>query len=256
MATYKKKDKVAKQLRKDQAKINAESTTKEVFEGLESGANKAEVWILKNQKSILIVIGVVLASVLAYMAYMRYVQEPAEIKAANELAYPKAYFDQAQANSIVTDSLYTLALNGADGKYGLLDIADKYSSTKAGNLASYYAGLSYLKLTDYKNAIKYLDDFSSDDAMLGTMAKGAIGDAFANIDQQKEALDYYEEAANLNPNDYTTPLFLDKAAATALSIGENKKAMELYTRIKNDFSKSDAAKDIVGKINKAKYATK
>ncbi len=252
MATYKKKDKVAKQLRKDQAKIDADSTTKEVFEGLESGANKAEVWILKNQKAILTVIGVVLVSVLAYMAYMRYVQEPAEIKAANELAYPKSYFDQAQSNSVVTDSLYTLALDGADGKYGLLDVADKFSRTKAGNLAKYYAGLSYLKLSDYKNAIKYLDDFSSDDMMLGPMAKGAIGDAFTNIDQFKDALDYYEQAANMNPNDYTTPMFLDKAAATALAIGENSKALALYTRIKDEYSNSEAAKDIEGKINQAK----
>ena len=252
MATYKKKDKVAKQLRKDQAKIDSESTTKEVFEGLESGANKAEVWILKNQKAILTFIGVVLASVLAYMAYMRYIQEPAEIKAANELAYPKAYFDQAQENSVVTDSLYTLALDGADGKYGLLDVADKFSRTKAGNLAKYYAGLSYLKLSDYKNAIKYLDDFSSDDMMLGPIAKGAIGDAFTNIEQFKDALDYYEQAANLNPNDYTTPMFLEKAAATALVIGENKKALALYTRIKDEYSNSEAAKDIEGKINQAK----
>ena len=35
----------------------------------------------------------------------------------------------------------------------------------------------------------------------------------------------------------------------------NKKAVELYTRIKTDYSSSDAAKDIEGKINQAKYAT-
>ncbi len=256
MATYKKKDKVAKQIRKDQAKIDSESTTKEVFEGLDSGANKAEEWILKNQKTILIIIGAILVSVLAYMAYMRYVQEPAEVQAANELAYPKSYFDQAQSNSVVTDSLYTLALDGADGKYGLLDVADKYNSTKAGNLAKYYAGLSYMKLSDYKNAIKYLDDFSSDDMMLAPIAKGAIGDAFTNIDQFKEALDYYEQAANLNTNDYTTPMFLAKAATSALAIGENKKALALYTRIKDEYSSSEAAKDIEGKINQAKYAIK
>lgn len=256
MATYKKKDKVAKQFKKDRASIDSASTTEGVFEGLDSGANKAEEWILKNQKSILIFIAAVLVGVLGYMAYMRYIQEPKEIKAANELAYPKAYFDQAFATNIEVDSLYNLALNGADGKYGLLEVADKYANTKAGNLANYYAGMAYLKLADYKNAIKYLDEFSSDDVMLGPMAKGAMGDAFANNDQPEQAFEYYEEAANLHENDYTTPMFLDRAAAMALTLGKNKKATELYLRIKTDYATSNAAKDIEGKINQARYATK
>lgn len=255
MAVYKKRDKTAKQLRKDKAKV-ASSTTKEVFEGLDSSANKAEAWLLKNQKPLLIILVAVVSGILAYMAYMRYIQEPAEAKAANELAYPRVYFDQAQTNSVAADSLYTLALNGSDGKYGLVEIADKFGRTKAGNLANYLAGIAYLKTKDYKNGIKYLSDFSSDDMMLDAVAKGAIGDAFANLGQLEDAFDYYQEAATADPNNYTTPIFLDKAAATALSIGNYKKAQELYTRIQSEFSKSEQAKDIEGKINQAKYATK
>ena len=253
MAVYKKKDKVAKQLRKDQARVDA-STTKEVFEGLDSSANKAEQWILKNQKSLLIGLGVIVALIFAYMAYIRYVKTPAEERAANELAYPRAYFDQAQTNSVAADSLYNVALNGADGKYGLVEIADKFSNTMAGNMAKYYAGIAYLKTKDYKKGIEYLSDFSSDDMMLEAIAKGAIGDAFANLGQLEDAFDYYEEAASFEPNNYTTPIYLDKAAATALSIGKFKAAEELYTRIQTDYSKSEQAKDIEGKINQAKYA--
>ncbi len=256
MATYKKKDKIAKQLRKDQAKVNAESTTKEVFEGLDSGASKAEAWILKNQKSILVVIGVILIGVLAYMAYMRFVQEPNEIKAANELAYPKNYFDQAQSNTVATDSLYTLALQGADGKYGFEGIVEKYGSTKAGNLAKYYAGISYQKMGDYKKAIEYLDGFSSDDLMLDAEAKANIGDAFANVDQVAEAFDYYEKAANDKPNNFTTPIYLNKAAEAAYKLGKYSKSVELFTRLKNEYPRSEFAQDIDGKINRSKFASK
>lgn len=254
MAVYKKRDKTAKQIRKDKAKIDS-STTKEVFEGLDTSANKAEAWILKNQKVLLTILTVVVVGILAYMAYMRYVQEPAELKAANELAYPRVYFDQAQANTVAADSLYTLALNGADGKYGLVEIADKFGNTKAGNLANYYAGIAYLKTKDYKNGIKYLSNFSSEDIMLGAVAKGAIGDAFANLGQLEDAFDYYKDAVTSHSNNYTTPVFLDKAAATALSIGKYKEAVNLYTRIQLEFSKSEQAKDIEGKINRAKYAS-
>jgi len=258
MAVYKKKDKTAKSIQKDRAKIAAESTTKEVFEGLDSGASKAEEWILRNQKIILTAMGIIVLGVFAYMGYSRFVKEPAELEAANELAFPKAYFDKALTNTVVTDSLYTLALNGADGKEGLIGIADKYGSTKAGNLAKYCAGISYLKINEYKKAIEYLDDFSSDDVLLGTQATGAIGDAFANLGDEylDDALNYYEKAANTNPNEYSTAFFLNKAATIALSLGKNTKAETFYTRIKNEYPNTPESVDIDGKINQVKYAAK
>ena len=255
MAVYKKKDKTAKQLQRDKATLES-STTKEVFEGLDSNANKAEEWILKNQKSLLMVLGVFVLGVLVYMAYIRYVQEPNEARAANELAYPKVYFEQAQTNIVAADSLYTLALEGADGKYGFVELAEKFSNTKAGNLANYYAGISYLKEKNYKKAIEYLSEYSSDDIMTASVANGAIGDAFANLEQLEESFDYYVKAASTTPNNYTTPIFLEKAATMALSIGKYKKAEEMFTRIQSEFPKSSQAKDIEGKINQAKYASK
>jgi len=255
MAVYKKKDKTAKQIRKDQAAV-VSSTTKEVFEGLDSGANKAEEWLLKNQKPLLIVLGVLFVGVLAYMAYMRFVQEPAELNAANELAYPKAYFEQAQTNTVVADSLYNLALEGADGKYGLVEVASKFSSTKAGNLAKYYAGISYLKTKNYKKAIEFLGDYSSSDMMTGATAFGSVGDAFANLGQPKDAFDYYKKASEETPNELTTPIYLLKAANTAMTLDKYKEAEQLYTRIQKEFSNTEQAKNIEARINQAKYASK
>jgi hypothetical protein len=36
---------------------------------------------------------------------------------------------------VKSDSLYKLALNGSEGKFGFFKIADEYSGTDAGNLA-------------------------------------------------------------------------------------------------------------------------
>jgi len=254
MATYKKKDKVAKQLEKDHASIEAQSTTKEVFEGLDSGANKIESWIIQRQKYLLIGIGLIVAIVLGYLAYMHFIMGPAEKNAADELAYPKAYFDEAVAMDEPTDSLYKLALNGDGAKSGLLDIIDQYGRTKAGNLAKYYAGISYLKMADNKKAIEYLDDFSSDDLMLGAVAKGAIGDAFTDLNKLEDAMKYYEEAYQLNPNNLTTPIFLDKAAQIAMALKDFPKAEKLYVKIKEDYPASQAAQDIDAKINLSKYS--
>ncbi len=58
------------------------------------------------------------------------------------------------------------------------------ASTSAGNLAKYMAGISYLKMNDYENAITQLSNFSSDDEIIGGLALGNIGDAFADINSK------------------------------------------------------------------------
>jgi len=104
--------------------------------------------------------------------------------------------------------------------------------------------MSYLEIKDYKNAISHLEDFSSDDMMLAPLAKGAIGDAFMQLDQADQALGYYEQAFKLNTNDFTTPRFLFKAAVAALDLGKNDVAVEYLTRIKDEFGDSDYASQV------------
>ena len=129
-----------------------------------------------------------------------------------------------------------------------------YSGTKAGNIANYYAGVSYLKLKDYENAIDFLSQFDSDDDILGPTALGAIGDAFADIDQEQEALEYYEKAAYKKENDFTTPLFLFKAGKTAMQLDQFAKAEQFFQEIKDDYSKTDIGKDIDKYLSSAVYA--
>lgn len=253
MATYKK---TGSKVKKGRNKSDEKSATAEVFKTLDETASKSEQWIIRNQKSIFIVLAVVVIGILGYLAYQKYVKIPIEKEAANELAFPKSYFEDAISNVVAVDSLLTLGLNGADGKYGFVDISSEYSGTKAGNLANYYAGISYLKLKNYKEAIEYLEKFSSDDELLGPTAKGAIGDAFADIDQPEDAFDYYLKAANLRANNFSTPLFLFKAGNTAMDLEKFSKALDIFNRIKNDYPDSEEAKNIVIYINKATHASK
>jgi tetratricopeptide (TPR) repeat protein len=253
MATYKKTGSKVKDAQKN---LEDKSTTAEVFKSLDQTASKSEQFIIKNQNIIFIILGVIVAAILGYLAYQKYVKAPKEKEAANELAFPKAYFENAINNTVAADSLFTLALKGADGKYGFVDIADEYSGTKAGNLANYYAGISYLKLKKYKEAIDYLEDFSSKDELLGPVAKGAIGDAFADINQPKDAFDYYIKAAELKDNNFSTPLFLFKAGNTAMELENYSKAQELFERIKNDYPNATEAQNIDIYINKAAFASK
>lgn len=254
MATYKKRGYKPKNKNEEQQVDNMDSTTAEVFNTLDETASKSEQWIEKNSKVLFSALVSIVVIFLVFLGYNKYITEPNELEASNELAFPRKYFDEAATAGSGIDSLLNLGLEGADGRYGFLDIAESFSGTDAGNLANYYAGVSYLQLKDYENAIAYLSKFDSDDEMLGPVSLGAIGDAFSDIDQQKDALEYYEKAANKRNNEFTTPLFLYKAGQTAMLLEDYSKAEELFTKIKKSYSKSDQGKDVEKFINAAKYA--
>jgi tetratricopeptide (TPR) repeat protein len=253
MSTYKKKYKA--EGKKEANQIDeSEFETAGVLNTLEETASRSEKWIEKNSKPLFYSLISVVVVFLAFLGYTNYVVEPNETEASNELSFPRKHFNEAATAGSGIDSLLNLGLEGADGKYGFLDIADSYSNTSAGNLANYYAGVSYLQMKQYDKAIEYLSKFNSDDEMLGPVALGAIGDAFSDIDQQEDALEFYEKAANKKANEFTTPLFLYKAAQTAMSLEEYNKAEKLFTQIKENYSKSDQGRDIEKFINAAKYA--
>jgi len=223
-----------------------------VFSTLDESASKTEEWVSKNQNYILGVIGVIAVAVLGYLAYTQFIQKPKEAEATNELLYPQQYFEQALQSTTAKDSLYNLALNGAEGKYGFLDIVDEYKGTKAANLANYSAGMAYLDMGSYEEAITHLEKFSSSDDILGALAKGGLGDAFMQLNQPEDALGYYESAVAHSTNEYTTPKFLYKSGVTALELNEKGKALGHFQRIKDEFSSSDEASTVDAFIGMAK----
>lgn len=243
MATYKKRGFKPKNKAEEKELESQKSTTAEVFSTLDESASRSEQWVSRNQNYILGAIAVIAVVVLGYLAYNQFVQDPREESAANELYYPQQYFEQA-LNATSKDSLYNLALNGAEGKYGFLDIIEEYSGTKAANLANYAAGMAYLNMQQYEQAITHLENFSSDDAMLGALAKGGIGDAFMQLGQPAEALTYYEQAFKHNENNFTTPKFLYKAGITAVELGMNDKALTYFRRVKEEFPDATEAATI------------
>ena len=252
MATYKKRGFKPKNKAEQQQFDEHESTTAEVFSTLDEGASKTEEWVSRNQNYILGIIGVIAVGVLGYLAYNQFVMKPKEANAVNEMYYPQQYFDQALIETTAKDSLYNLALNGAEGKYGFLDIIDEYPGTKAANLAHYSAGMAYLNMQKYQEAIDHLEDFVTDDAILGALAKGGLGDSFMQLGQPEDALGYYEKAIAHSNNDYTTPKFLYKAGVTAMELKQSDKALAYFQRIKDDFSSSDEARTIDAFIGMAK----
>ena len=149
-----------------------------------------------------------------------------------------------QVNGQDNDSLYARSIRGGEGKYGFDDIIENYGGTPAADLASFSAGMAYLNMKDYNAAIEYLNDFSSDDILLSALAKGAIGDAHAQLDQSDQALNYYTQAIKASENMYTSPKYLFKAGLLSSALDKNSQALSYFKRIKNDYPTSEEASQV------------
>ncbi len=208
------------------------------IEDIEVALTKTEQYIEDNQKSIMIIVGAVVVIVLLFLAVRNFYIKPKEKEAANQMYVAEQYFERDSFN---------LALYGDGNNLGFLDVVSEYKITKSADLAGLYAGLCYLHLAEYENAIDYLSDYSSDDHILGPLAMGALGDAYVELEDYKKASSAYEKAYRYKSNDYTTPLFLYKAALVEETLENLNAALELYKRITIEYPNSNQA----GQVEKA-----
>lgn len=227
------------------------SKTAEVFNTLDQGANKMESWVVRNQKIIFGLVGAVAIATLGYVGYDKFIVEPKNGDAANEMFQAQSYYNEALMNVTAKDSLFKLALNGGEGKLGFLGIIENYSGTQSANLAHYYAGTAYLNMNKFADAIKELEKFKSNDAVLAPLALGAIGDAFSELGQHKEALEYYQKAAAKQNSDFTTPRFLYKAGLMALELKDKEGALKNFSEIKNNYQGSAEYRNVDAMIGLA-----
>ncbi len=227
------------------SQVNAQqSTTADVFNSLDKGASKMEGWVARNQKYIFGAVGAIALLTVGYVLYDKFVVEPKNDEAANEMFQAQTYFQDATTNPVASDSLYNLALKGGEGKLGFIGITETYSGTESANLANYYAGMAYLNLGKNKEAIAHLEKFTSKDMLLGSLALGGIGDAFSELNQKEDAFEFYKKAAEMNKNDFTTPRFLNKAGMVALDLGKKEEALKLFNDIKNNYQASSEANTV------------
>ncbi len=220
---------------------NTKEQQPDSFENVQETLNKAELFINDNKSVISYAIIGVLAVVAIFFAFKRFYIEPKNNAASAAMFGAEQYFQK--------DS-FEVALNG-DGNYvGFLDVIDDYGMTQTAKLANYYAGLCYMYMGDFESAISHLKKFKSKDVTLSSVALGVIGDAYVELGEEAKGASYYEEAAVNAKNDFTSPLYLNKAAQVYEKLGNYKKALALYTAIKNDYAMSQEAMQIEKNIER------
>ena len=221
----------------------------ERLENVEEALSKTELWIENNQKILWIILIALLVIAFAIYGITNYNKKRNET--AKNLSFPQEINFEQQASQAVDfasyymeNEKYATALNGDGEKPGFLDIVKDYGSTKAGKLAAYYAGVCYLKQGNYNEAIEYFKKYTNDDKVLAPMSLGLIGDCYLQLGDQQNAVSYYEKATKKSPNEFTTPMYLQKLGMTYEIMGNNAKALDAYKTLKKDFPLSNEAFEI------------
>ncbi len=196
---------------------------------------QAEDFFEQYRYYILGAVGLLVIAVGGLFAYNNFYKAPRQQEAVEQMYQAQLQFER--------DS-FTLALTNPGGGKGLLDIIDEYKGTPAANLALYYAGISYLNLGQYDAAIDYLKDFNPKGQVLPAMKFGALGDAYSEKGDFKQAMSLYKKAASTNPNEAITPYYLKKIGLLHERNAEWGEALKAYRQIKDKYPNSTDGRDI------------
>jgi len=206
--------------------------------------NQLDAFWRKNQKIITIALVVLVLIVGGWWLYTNYVVKPKEEKAEAAIFKAEEYFRM--------DSLQK-ALNGDGVDKGFLYVIKNYGGTQSAELANFYAGVSYLRLNDYDNAIKYLKDYDTDSKLIQARAWGCLADAYSMKNEKSKAIDLYKKAGrHFEDENVNSPEYLFRAAQLLEIENKPDEAVDLYKEIKEKFPSSEKGSQADRYINRLK----
>ena len=204
----------------------------------EQQITKTEAFFDKNKKALIGCVVAVIVIIAGIILCNTYYLKPRAEKASTELAKSQELFDQQQ---------YEKALPGFQ------KVADEYGSTDAGNLAQLYIGICQANLGKWQEAVNALESFSGqDDQMVSPAAEGALGNAYANLNQLDKAVEHLKKAAKMADDNTLSPVYLIQAGEILESQGKKAEALELYQQVKEKYVNSMQYQSIDKYIERAK----
>lgn len=205
--------------------------------GMSLFADKIKNWMNGQNKVLVYGAGLFLLLTVGYIAYQYLYKMPREKEGLVAIYKTQELFDN--------DSFRMVAPEAAK-------LADKYSGTKAGELAEYMAGASYLNLGDYKKAIDFLEGVSFSDQVMQYQVCGLLGDAYIENKDLDAGLKQYLKAAKNADNEMSIVWWSRKAARVYEKKNEWEKALEIYEKLKKDYPEGEFTPEADKYIYRAK----
>jgi tetratricopeptide (TPR) repeat protein len=216
----------------------AEKNAKKGAAEQQPALNQKEDFILKYKNALIggvIALIVIVGGIVFYNNHKSAkLTEAQTAQAVPELSFEKGMEALSQSAGLFEGKDFEQALNGdSTGVMGFLKIADQYSSTKAGNLANLYAGLCYAHMYKWEEAVKYLEKFdTSDDLLISPAALGALGNAYAHVNQMDKAVSTLQKAAEKADNILLSPIYYVQAGELLEKQGKKADALKMYQKVK------------------------
>ena len=243
--------------------------TDEQFANVEENLSKAGLFVVKNQKKLLKLLGFTLAIIALFVIFNQYYTIksffPPKVYSLETINKSNSDLSQAQFNF---DINFEGALNGdtvinpIDSSTiinkGFKDIISDYPYTEAANLSNYYAAICQLNLGSrldssqyFEEALISLNNLETDNEMISSLVTGLKGDANMELGNTNEAMNFYRSAATDYVNDLTTPYFMMKQAHIHEINKDFSSALEIYNTIKSEYSESQEGDNIDKYISSA-----
>lgn len=111
----------------------------------------------------------------------------------------------------------------------------KYDGKIGGEVSQFLYARQLMNKGEFKKAMEELEGVDVEDSYVSVLRIGLMGDCKSEMKKYSDASVTYEEAANMIDNDFTTPMFLGKAAGCAVELKDFKKATVYYQRILHDY---------------------
>jgi tetratricopeptide (TPR) repeat protein len=183
----------------------------------------------KNTKIAVYAVGGVLVLIIGYFGYRQFVWKPKNEKSKD------AYW--VGLNLAAKDST-DQAIDELKG------VVKNYDGMVGGENAQFTLARQYMTKGEFKKALTELEGVKLNDTYLSAMSVGLQGDCHSEMKDYEKAGSLYLEAADINENEFTSPMYLFKAGLCAEKVKDFDKAVECYTRIRDDYPNYASQKSV------------
>ncbi len=194
----------------------------------------------KNARLVSYIGGGILVLVIGYFAYVQFLWKPANEKSKDAYWVGLNYAAKDSTDAAIEE---------------LKPIAKKYDGKIGGENAQFILARQYMVKGQFKKALTELESVDVKDTYISSMAVGLQGDCQSELKDYEKAGTLYLEAAGINENEMTTPMYLMKAGLCAEKVKDFEKAVECYTTIKDDYASFASQKGIEKYIARASNKT-
>ena len=194
----------------------------------------------KKLKMTTYVVGGILMLAIVFFAYRQFMWKPANDDSKNSYWVGLNYAAKDSTNLAIEE--FETAVNQYDGKIG-------------GEVAQFLLGRQYMEQGDFEAALEELGSVKVKDTYLSAMVVKLQADCYSELKDYEKAANLYLEAAEINPNENTTPEVLFAAGQCAEAINNFEKALECYQKIKDEYPSTSKGMSIEKYIARVEFKT-